>query len=188
MEIKLQTKVTDQNRQAFLNHVYPHLTKTKEGLVQLNEYDVSSFVLADCCGWHYRALWPDLNIIGLETLYGIKEYNLERSKFQGIIDNRDYYNIIWPSLSVAGHALVFDHSSILKYRTIDGIIDVISSAVEKYQPTIIVFRALTLFIDDPRLGDRLVSLSSLLIPGYIVTKFMYDTKNVSITYKRKVDV
>lgn len=188
MEEKLQTKVTTQNRQEYLNSVYPQLSKSKEELIQLNEYNVSSFVLADCCGWYYKTLWPDLKIIGLESFYSVKEYKLERDKVQGIIDNRDYANIKWPTISVNDCALIFDYSVILKYRTVDDIIKVILSAVNKYQPKVIVFRSFVLFIDDPRIVERFELLSKFLIPGYVITNFMYDTKNLKISYSKKLDI
>lgn len=186
METRLQTKVTDQNRLDFYKTVYPQLTKSKDQLIQLNRHNVSSYVFADCCGWHYKTLWPDLTIFGLETLNSIKEYKLERSKFQGIIDSRDYSNIKWPNVNAFDCALIFDHSGILKYRTIEDIINVISSAAEKYQPKIIVFRSLTMFIDDPRLTDRFVELSKILIPGFVVTAVSYYEINLAMEFKRKV--
>lgn len=188
METRLQTKVTDQNRIDFLKSVYLPLTKSKDQLIQLNKFVVSSYVLADCCGWYYKTLWPDLTIFGLETLNSIKEYKLERSKFQGIIDSRDYSNIKWPNINASNCALIFDHSVILKYRTVKDIVNVISAAAEKYQPKIIVFRSLTMFIDDPRLGDRFVELSKILIPGFIVTAVLYHGTNLTMEFKRKVSV
>lgn len=188
MEIKSQTRVTEQNQKEFFANVYPQTTKSKSDLIQLDNYKVDSFIMADCCGWHYKTFWPDLTIIGLETLNTIKEYKLDRSRFQGMIDSRDYYNIKWPTVSANNSALVFDHSVILKYRTVDNVVDVITDAAETYQPQIIIFEASTLFIDDLRFDDRITSLSKILVPGYVVTSFVYDTMTLKISYKKKMCV
>lgn len=188
MESRLQTGPTDQNREDFFKKAYPQCTKPKSELVQLHEYKVSSFILADCCGWRYKELWPDLNILGLETLYCIKDYNLEQDKYQGIIDNRDYANIKWPSVKTNNCALIFDQSAVMKYRTVDNLIDVLSTASLKYQPSVIVFRSITLFIDDSRLGNRFENLSKINIPNYVVTDFVFHNLNLSITFKKKVDL
>ena len=188
METRLQTKVTDQNRFDFFKAVYPQLNKPKNHLIQLNKYNVSSYVLADCCGWYYKTLWPDLIIFGLETLNSIKEYKLEKSKFQGIIDSRDYSNIKWPNINTSDCALIFDHSVILKYRTVEDIVNIITTASEKYQPKVIVFNSLTMFIDDSRFGDRFVNLSKILIPGFVVTAVSYQETNLTMEFKRKVAV
>ena len=188
METRLQTKVTDQNRIDFLKTAYLPLTKSKDQLIQLNKYDISSYVLADCCGWYYKTLWPDLTIFGLETLNSIKEYKFERSKFQGIIDSRNYANIKWPNINVSNCALIFDHSVLLKYRTVEDIVHIILAAAKKYQPKIIVFRSLTMFIDDPRLNDRITELSKILIPEFVVTAVSYNETNLTMEFKRKVTV
>jgi len=187
MEIKLQTKVTDQNSQDFFKNVYPHLNNSKDQLIQLNDYNVSTFVLVDCCGWHYKSIWQELSIIGLETLSTLKEYKLDRQKFQGIIDNRDHTNIKWPAIDVNNCALIFDRSVLLKYRTVDNIVNVITDAAEKYYPAHIVLNAATLFIDDSRFGDRVTALSKLIIPGYVVTSFVYSITNIKISFKKKLD-
>ena len=45
-----------------------------------------------------------------------------------------------------------------------------------------------LFIDDPRIVERFELLSKFLIPGYVITNFMYDTKHLKISYSKKLDI
>jgi hypothetical protein len=184
MEIKLQTTVTDQNRHDFLKKVYPQLGQAKNQLIQLDQIDATTFIMADCCGWHYKSLWPDRSILGLETYYSIKNFKLDQSYVQGIIDDRDYSSIKWPNLIADNCALIFDRSPVLKYRNVNDIVDVMSTAAQHYNPKCIVFNFSTLFIDDSRLIDRIHSLSTLLIPGYIVIEFVYTTTNITIKFKK----
>jgi len=188
MELKLQSKVSEHNRQEFYNTVYPHASTPASELIQLDKLNASTYVIADSCGWYYKTVWPDANVISLETLSAIKEYKLERFKFQGMIDNRDHTNIKWPTIDVADCALIFDRCPILKYRTVTDIVNVISGAATKYNPKSIIFNASATFIDDPRLTDRISVLASMLIPGYVVINFSYDTVTVKISYKKKLDI
>lgn len=184
MEPKLQTTVSDQNRHDFLKGVYPQLTQSKNQLVPLDQISATSFIMADCCGWHYKSLWPDRTIIGLETFHSIKNFKLDPLKFQAVIDDRDYADIKWPNLEVEDCALIFDQSPVLKYRNVNSIVDVMSTAAKQYSAKCIVFNFSTLFIDDSRLDDRINSLSKLLVPDYIVTEFLYTVTNITIKFKK----
>lgn len=189
MEQKTQIKLTDTNRQDLYRIAYPHLNKSKADLVQLDQYNASLFILADCCGWYYKQHWPNKNIIGLETLSSIQAFEIPRSNFQGIIDNQDRNNVRWPSVKLDGDcALVFDYSIMLKYHSVPNIVDIVSTAANKYNANIIVIRAATMLIDDCRLVDRFFTLCKLQIPNYIVTDFAYDHLNIKISYKKKINV
>lgn len=184
METMLQTKVNEHAQQDWLAKVYPRSTKSKEQLIQLDKYNVSSYVFIDCCGWHYQSLWPNLNIFGVETLQTAKDYKLERSKFQGLVNDQDYNNIKWPSINAVNCAVIFDYSPILKYKTVEDIVAIIASAAKKYQPQIVVFNSFTILIDDSRFVDRFINLSQLLIPGFVVTSFLYNETAIEISYKK----
>jgi hypothetical protein len=179
-----QTAVNDHNRQDFFKKIYPHLKKSKQQLIQLDEFSSSSYVLINCCGWHYKNLWPELNIIGLETLTAAKDFLFDRSMFQGLIDDRDFYKIIWPKVKTNNSVLVFDYSPLLKYRTIDGIVNIVSSAALLYQSTTVVLQLSTVFVDDTRMTDRITNFLNLIIPNYTITTFEYHTQNLKIVYKK----
>ena len=180
----LQTAVNDQNRQDFFKQTFPHLTKSKQQLIQLDEFSASSFVLVNCCGWHYKNLWPEFNIVGLETLSAAKNFLFDRSMFQGLIDDRDFYKIVWPKIDADNSVLIFDHSPLLKYRTTAGIADVVSSAALLYQSTTVVVQLSTVFVDDTRLKDRITNFLSLTVPGYTIIKFEYDPQNLKVVYRK----
>jgi hypothetical protein len=180
----LQTAVNDHNRQDFLKQTFPHLKKSRQQLIQIDNFSASSFVLVNCCGWHYKNLWPELNIIGLETLTSVKNFLFDRSMFQGLIDDRDFYKIKWPNIKIYNSVLIFDYSPLLKYRTIDNIVDIVSSAALLYQSTEVVIRLSTVFVDDPRLTDRITNFLNLIIPNYTIINFEYDTQNLKIVYKK----
>lgn len=180
-----QTKVTADNRQEFFNQVYGQRRQFNDALIDLDQYDVDGFVIVDCCSWEYKQLYPNSNIIGLETGSAITEYALDQSLYQGVIDNEDFYNIKWPHVcAIDKSALIFDYSPMLKYRTTDNIVKLMSDAAETYQSKFIVMRTNVAMIDDSRLGDRLTNLSKLLIPNYVVTEFLYNTLSLKISYKR----
>lgn len=186
MESKKQTTVTDKNRKDFFQILYWQSTLPKAQLVQLDEYKVSNFVMVDCCSWHYKTLWPTHNVIGLETLNTIKNFKLDKTKFQAIVDDRNYADIKWPSVDVNDCALIFDHSPILKYKTLDDIASMILSASMKYKAKVIVIRSNTAFLDDCRFVDRFSSLAKLTVPNYVVTKFLYDVHSLRIDFRKKV--
>ena len=57
MDITLQTKVSDINRSQFYKQVYRQQFDTKQFLVDLDIF-TNECILVDCCGWHYRDLFP----------------------------------------------------------------------------------------------------------------------------------
>ena len=63
METKQQTKVTEQNKSDFFLRMYYHQTATKDQLVNLDLLKESTVVLVDCCGWHYKKLFPQKSVI-----------------------------------------------------------------------------------------------------------------------------
>ena len=113
MDITLQTKVTDSNRSQFYNHVYCQQFESKSQLINL-EMISSDCVVIDCCGWHYQNLFPNKNIVILETVKTALQFKIDRSKFSKLINDQQDHVIKWPDLEVIDAALVFDQKR--RYR------------------------------------------------------------------------
>lgn len=185
MEPKLQTKVTDQNRFGLHSNVYNRTTKTKDQLIQLDNFNSTNFIIVDSGAQQYRQFWPNVNIVELEALNTIKSFNATPANKCKLLDDRVYNDIKWPTVNVLDCALIFDYSTFLKYRTVSDIVNLISFAANKYNANDIVFRSLTMFVDDARLTDRFENLSQLMINGYIVTEFNYNVKHLTVSYRKK---
>jgi hypothetical protein len=190
METKIQTQVTDQNRIAFYQQQYVHQTETTAQLINLYQLPTKNVILVDCCGWHYKSLFPNADIICFETFNTIKNFKLDKMYFDKIIDNQSDGHISWPTLQLENCTIVFDRSSILKYFTIEKISSTLNTVTSKYQPLIVVVRQSTMFIDGPRLLDRFYELSKLSVDGYIVKTVEYQTdrNHFYIEFQRKLPV
>ena len=188
METKQQTKITEQNKNNFFLTVYHHQTKTKDQLVNLDSLKESVIILVDCCGWHYKKLFPHKSIIGFETIKTVKNFVLDKTYFDRLIDNQTDNRIGWPGVVADNYAVVFDCSPLLKYRTVDQIYDILNNVANKYAPGTILLEQSLVFIDDSRLVDRFYNLTKLAINGYVVTKFNYDTDvmHLSMRFQKKV--
>jgi hypothetical protein len=193
METKIQTQVTDQNRVAFYQQQYIHQTETKAQLINLDQLPTKTIILVDCCGWHYKSLFFNADVICFETFNTIKNFKLDKMYFDKIIDNQSDSHIGWPTLQLEkleNCAIIFDRSSILKYFTIEKISSTLNTVTSKYQPLIVVLRQSTMFIDGPRLLDRFYELSKLSVDGYIVKTVEYQTdkNHFYIEFQRKLPV
>lgn len=189
METRQQTKVTDQNKINFFHTVYHHQSDNKDDLVDLDSIDQSTIILIDCCGWHYKKLFPQKSIIGFETIKTVKDFALDRTYFDRLIDNQSDNRIGWPSLTTSGCAVVLDRSPLLKYMTLEQISDLLDKISNKYMPNTIVLEQSLLLIDDTRLVDRFYNIAGLAINNYIVNQFNYDTDkmHLSVRFQKKIN-
>ena len=189
MDMK-HSQVTNQNKYDFFRYVYHQPTATKESLVDLDCLNESTIILIDCCGWYYKKFFPHKSIVGLETIRAVKDFGLDKTHFDRLIDNRSNDCIGWPSVVDGNCAVVLDRSPLLKYRTLDQLSSILDKIANKYAPSTIVLEQLLTFIDDARLVDRLYNIATLAINGYIVTKFNYDldTARLSVRFQKKVNL
>jgi hypothetical protein len=186
MDITLQTKVKDNNRDRFYQQVYRHQFDTKQQLINLELFS-NDCVLVDCCGWHYRNLFPKNNIKILETVKNALQFKLDRVMFDKLIDDQRDEHIGWPELNTVDPILIFDRSPILKYRSIPDLIKVLNDVVKKYHASELIVNLDTTFVDDTRLVDRFCNLSTIGIDHFIIVEFAYkaNTKKLFIHTKRK---
>ena len=188
METKQQTKVTEQNKSDFFLRMYYHQTATKDQLVNLDLLKESTVILVDCCGWHYKKLFPQKSVIGFEAIKTIKNFNLDKTYFDHLIDNQHDHRIGWPPISIDNCAVVFDKSPLLKYRTLDQMSNILIDVTNKYMPSTVILEQSLTFVDDDRLIDRFYNFAKFKINGYIVNKFNYnaDLMHVSIEFRKKI--
>lgn len=182
-----QTKVTEANRAAFYKTLYPQQLDCQEKLIQLTHQTIGQYIVIDSCSWHYKACWPNANIIGLECLSTALEFKLQTHQFDKLIDTRQPDNIAWPNLNTNNPALIFDRSPILKYKTVSEIVNIVVSAADKYQANAVFLNIQSVFVDDIRLTDRFNNLINLQLPNFIVKKFYYD-ENIYAVYDKKVAI
>lgn len=184
MDIRLQTKVSDSNRDEFYQQVYRQQFDTRPQLINLEQFSTDC-ILVDCCGWHYRDLFPN-NITSLETVKTALEFKLNPTKFDKLIDNQQDHQINWPTVVCVDPVLIFDRSPMLKYLSISELVDVLSNAVKKYQAGQLIVHLHTTFIDDPRLTDRFYNFSNICIAGFVIKEFVYNSNNdkLFIHFKR----
>jgi hypothetical protein len=185
----LQTKVKDDNRDSFYQQVYQHQLDSKQQLINLELFS-NECVLVDCCGWHYRNMFPNSNIKSLETVKNAVQFKLDRAMFDKLIDDQQDHHIAWPDLNTVDPVLIFDRSPMLKYRGIPELTKILTDAVEKYHASELVVNLTTTFIDDVRLTDRFYNLSSITIKHFTVTEFTYsaNSNKLFMHVKRNHDI
>jgi hypothetical protein len=190
MDIKQQTQITDQNRKEFFRQRYHHQTDAKDQLVDLDSLKEFTVICVDCCGWYYKTLFPHKSIVSMETIKTVKNFNLDRTYFDQLIDNQSDDRLGWPSISAEQCAVIFDRSPLLKYQTLEQISTVLNTVAHKYTPATILLEQALKFIDDTRLVDRFCHISALKINGYVVTKFVYDldADRLGISFRKKVQL
>jgi hypothetical protein len=189
MDTKQQTKVTNQNKINFFQTVYHHQSADKNDLVDLESIDQPTIILIDCCGWYYKKMFPQKSIIGFETVKTVKDFELDQTYFDRLIDNQADNRIGWPSLTASKCAVVFDRSPLLKYLTLQQISNILDKISNKYMPDTIVLEQSLIFIDDARLVDRFYTVASLAIDNYIVNQFNYNTDkmHLSVRFQKKIN-
>ena len=189
MDTRKQTKVTDQNQVDFFQTVYYHQNESKEQLANLDSVVEPTIVMIDCCGWHYKKLYPDRHIVGLEPIKSVKQFALDRTYFDRLIDNQSDQRIGWPAINLGKLAVVFDRSPLLKYFTLKELSDQLNIVAVKYKPSTVILEQLLTFVDDSRLSDRFYNIATLAIDGYVVNQFSYNTNTMrlSIRFQQKVN-
>lgn len=180
-----QTKVNDKNREQFYQQVYCQQFDTKQSLINLDMF-IDDCILIDCCGWHYRNVFPNKKITSLETVKSALQFKLDRSKFNKLIDNQHDSRIGWPELTVTDPVLIFDRSPMLKYQCINDLVKLLTNAANKYNAKQVVVNLDTTFIDDNRLQDRFHTLASICIPNFTVREFVYkiESNKLFIHFKK----
>ena len=188
METRQQTKTTDQNRDLFYRRVYHHQTADRSQLVELDRLTEKSIVMIDCCGWHYKNLFPEKTVIGLETISTVKQFKLDRMYFDKIVDDQNSNRVGLPSLDLDECAVIFDRSPILKYCSLEKIKTILNEVAVKYRPSTIILNQSLMFTDDSRIADRFYELAKLSVSGYFVKDFEYttETDHWYIKFQRKL--
>jgi hypothetical protein len=173
MDLK-QTQVTDQNRSQFYRNVYPHQAESKSQLIDIGAIDVSNIIPIDCCGWHYKAMFPEKIVLPIDPIKTALEFKLSKDKVHKLVDNQVDHILIWPKFFVEDCAVIFDRSPILKYLTIDQLITLFNNVQQTYQPRFLIARLKLMFIDSDRLTDRFYDLSTIQVSNTVVDQFHYD--------------
>lgn len=170
-----RTQVTDANRLAFYQQLYPMQLEDISTLVDIS--DVSGPIITlDCCGWRYKEVFKK-EIIMIETMTTVKQFALDRSKFTKLVDDRDGLLSRWPKVDALGCLLLLDRSPLFKYKTLVQIQDLVQNLANHYQPNLIRLSGNLLFVDDSRLCDRFYNWCNFKISGYTIQKFLYDAIN-----------
>lgn len=178
-----QTTVTKQNQQEFYKSLYRQQLDNKQSLIDIVSYD--HVVLVDCCGWHYEKIFQR-PVTKIECLITAKNFDLNLTHFDKMIDDRDRDNLRWPAIDISDCVLIFDRSQLLRYRTIKEINKILNSAIQTYKPNKVIVRADTRFIDDNRFVNRINNLAGINIDGYVVEKFLYSVHdNIYCSEHRK---
>ena len=162
------------NSQEYYNHTYRQQFDKADKLIDLSAYTAAKFILVDCCGWHYKKVFPADNIV-----------SIEKSMWSNVADFTfsDDRPIQWPQVDITKPTLVFDRSTILRYLAVEEFSAVLEQAVDSFKPERILVRANTVFIDDNRLTDRIHNLHKIQVNGYVVERFLYDTTLLEISFK-----
>lgn len=166
-----QTAITNNNRKLFHKSFFKQLNQEVEELINIENYQ--NLILIDSAGWHYENSF-NKKLTKLETILTAKNFKLDQTKFDALIDDRNRDNLIWPNVNLLDSVLVFDRSQVLKYRTIEQLNVILKQAVDQYCPIKIILRLNLTFIDDNRFVNRIQNLSCLEIKNYRVEKFMFD--------------
>lgn len=181
-----QTAVTDQNQRQFYQNVYRQQLHSKSKLVQLDQHPADCYIMVDCCGWHYKNIWTQCNVLSIETESSIKSFGLQSESFDGTIDDSDLSSITWPVLPADNCVLIFDRPLVLKYLTESALLSIVNSAAAYYNAKKVVVRIDPNLLDDSRLKDRFDNVCQLKLPQYVVHQFNYSPSELFVIYKRKV--
>jgi hypothetical protein len=182
MEEKLQTKVTLENQKDF----YQSLYGTDRSLIDLKKIMADQYLLVDCRGQQYCKIYPELNIVTLETLSTAKQFGFTRDQFDYLIDNQIFNKLGWPKISTKNCVVIFDHSPLLKYLTVTELVNELNKVSQQYSPRTILLQSSLFFIDDSRLKDRFYNLVDIKVNNYVVEKFYYDTQTIELIIQFKI--
>jgi hypothetical protein len=190
MDTKQQSKITEQNKNTFFQKIYHHQNNSKEQLINLDELRESTIIIIDCCGWHYKKLFPYKSIIALETFWTVKNFELDSTYFDQLFHFQSSAYVNWPSVPTDECAVVLDRSPLLRYQTTEQLSCILHSIKNKYSPDCIAIEQMLIDIDDSRLVDRFYNIAKLKIDNYLVDQFNYNTNTmrVSIRFRKKVNL
>jgi len=188
MDLK-QTQITDQNRSQFYRNVYPHQTESTNQLIDIGNINVDNIIPIDCCGWYYKNMFPEKNVLPIDPVKTALEFKLSKDKIYKLVDNRVDHTLSWPKFFVDDCAVIFDRSPILKYLTIDQLITLFNNVQQTYQPKFLVARLKLMFIDSTRLTDRFYNVSTVQVNNSVVDQFHYnaDRDYVYMCFRKKHD-
>ena len=189
MDLK-QTQVTDRNRDQFYKRVYSQQLEGKDSLINLNAITNSNIIAVDCCGWHYKELFPTKNVLSIDPLKTALEFKLPKDKIFKLVDNRNDQHWVWPKLEVSDCAIVFDRSPMLKYLTVDQLNATLNEVQRIYQPEFVIVKLKLMFVDSSRLVDRFYDIASIRITDSIVSRFHYnsDIDLLDICFRKKAQL
>ena len=185
MEHKKQTQITDQNRKEFQETLYQQTSA-----VDISVLSERTIIAADCQGHKYQKLYPTKNVLALETMSNVRDFQIPKEQFYRLIDNRQYHKLGWPKIDINDCAVLFNCSPILKYRTVEEISSILDEVSIRYLPTTIVVNLNLMHVDDNRLSDRFYNMSKLRLNMYVVQEFLYnaDTKSLLVHFHRKTTI
>jgi hypothetical protein len=188
MDLK-QTQVTDQNRERFYQQLYPQQLDSPQQLININMFSSDNVVVIDCCGWHYKNVFANKNIISIDPIKTALEFRLPKEKIYRLLDNRDHDNIVWPVLSATPCAVIFDRSPILKYRTVDQLKLLFNQVQQMYQPESMIIRLNLMFVDNSRLQDRFDEVSAIRVDNTVIQEFCYNANidQLIMRFKKKIN-
>lgn len=173
-----ETRVTDKNRNAFYKMLYPVLAMPREKLINLNLYKNSTKIIIDSCAWHYKEVFPDHNIIQVESLQTCKAYQLPRSRADVI------YTSNFPAMPNPESVLILDHAPLLKYKSTSQLHTMLTELADNTQANIIIVRMSAVTLGDYRFHDRVKELVNITPINFITTEFSYSSKVITANYKR----
>lgn len=189
MDIK-ETQVTDQNRAQFYQALYPHQMESKENLIDIGAINVDNIIAIDCCGWHYKNLFPEKNVLAIDPIKTALEFKLDKDKIHKLVDNRlDDKDLSWPKFSIDNNAVIFDRSPMLKYLRIDQLVKLFNDVQHTYKPKFLIARLNLVFIDSNRLTDRFADISTIRVDNSVVDRFFYDASKsyLYVCFRKKYD-
>jgi hypothetical protein len=187
MDIK-QTQINDQNRSEFYGRLYPHETDLKDQLIDIGVIDVNNIIAIDCCGWYYKNVFPEKNVLPIDPIKTALDFKLGKDKIYKLVDNR-FANILkWPKFFVDDCAVIFDRSPILKYLTLEQLTTLFNNVQQTYQPKFLIVRLNLMFIDSARLTDRFDDLSTIRVDNTVVEQFNYNANKdyLYLCFRKKI--
>jgi hypothetical protein len=174
-----QTKVTNNNRDAFFQQVYTVLSYSSKELLDIQEYQGKKILAIDSCGLHYEKMFPTLSITKFEYLQTVKEYQLPSEYFDKL------YNKI-ENIKEKTDLLLLDHCpAIFKYKTELELLNILSALTQNTDAKQCLIRMNTVTLNDNRFVDRFKALSSIVPPKYVINYFIYHQNILSFKITQK---
>jgi hypothetical protein len=175
MDLK-QTQVTDQNREQFYRQMYPQQMDSSQQLINLDCLPSPDVIAIDCCGWHYKNLFPEKHVLSVDPIKTATEFKLPRQHVYKLFDNRVDQTPVWPRVQSNNCAVIFDRSPMLKYRSVDQLMEILNQVQQAYQPKNLFVRLNLMFVDSARLQDRFYDLATMQVNHTVVKTFEYHAE------------